>query len=48
MKAASPVAAAPAPIFLPAIFKNRLRSTSSRANCSTTPVAGGCSSVVVD
>jgi hypothetical protein len=32
MNAASPVAAAPVPIVFPAIFRNFLRSTSSRAN----------------
>jgi hypothetical protein len=32
MNAANPVAAAPVPIVLPAIFRNFLRSTSSRAN----------------
>src|SRR5579875_1955238 len=37
MKAANPVAAAPLPIVLPAILRNRLRSTSSRASCRTTP-----------
>ncbi|MDQ2896649.1 MAG: hypothetical protein M3Y09_13560, partial [Actinomycetota bacterium] len=41
--AANDVAAAPAPNRLPAIFKNRLRSTSSRASSSTAPAARGAS-----
>src|SRR6201995_871664 len=47
MNAASPVAAAAPPILRPAIFRNRLRSTSSRASCSTTPVLAGPASFVV-
>src|SRR5579875_3413603 len=47
MNAASPVAAAPAPIRLPAIFRNRLRWTSSPASCSTTPVVCRSHSLVV-
>src|ERR1700761_7446532 len=45
MNAANPVAAAPAPMRLPAILRNFLRSTSSRASCSTTPVWTRSSSV---
>jgi hypothetical protein len=37
IKAASPLAAAAAPIVLPAMRKNRLRSKSSRANSITAP-----------
>src|SRR5947209_2558355 len=40
MNAANPVAAAPVPMVFPAILKNFLRSTSSRANSWTTPPAG--------
>src|SRR5579875_1942572 len=47
MNAANPVAAAPAPIRLPAIFKNRLRLTSSPASCSTTPTVCRSHSLVV-
>ena len=48
MNAASPVAAAPVPILAPAIFRNFLRSTSSRASASTAPICGLRSSVVSD
>src|ERR1700729_3646125 len=41
MNAASPVAAAAPPMVRPAIFRKRLRSTSSRASCSTTPGPAG-------
>ena len=44
MNAASEVAAAPAPMRRPAMVRNFLRSTSSRASRSTTPVwAVACS-----
>src|SRR5579859_5606515 len=46
MNAASPVAAAPAPILFPAILRNFLRSTSSRASSCTAPPVG-CVSVLV-
>src|SRR5579859_3340909 len=46
MNAASPVAAAPAPIVFPAILRNFLRSTSSRASSCTAPPVG-CVSVLV-
>jgi hypothetical protein len=40
MNAASEVAAAAEPIDLPAIFRKRLRATSSRASSTTAPSAG--------
>src|SRR5581483_6696660 len=48
MNVASPVAATPAPIDLPAIFKNFLRSTSSRANCSIAPPSGRSTSELIE
>jgi hypothetical protein len=46
IKAPKAVAAAPDPIVLPAILRNFLRSTSSRASSFTTPSVG-CSAAVL-
>src|ERR1700684_4332813 len=46
MKAASELAAAAEPTPLPAIFRNRLRATSSRASSCTAPSVVGVGSVI--